>query len=130
MKTHGLSMLIEGRGSLGAGEADNQTTAMVLYSDTSESVEWINMCWRKVRWAFCPNVWFAPAPLLPVHAQLHQLVAGFASPSCAAGVPVGGVPAKLPTSHSLGSPSHPLLTVLSGERHLNRDLLSCMCLEE
>eukprot|EP00884_Botryococcus_braunii_P009554 jgi/Botrbrau1/185/Bobra.0022s0165.1 len=30
-----------------SGEADNQTTAMVLYSDTSESVEWINMCWRK-----------------------------------------------------------------------------------
>lgn len=35
-------------GAVGAGEADDKTTAMVLYSDTSETVEWINMCWRKV----------------------------------------------------------------------------------
>jgi hypothetical protein len=31
------------------GEPDNETTAMVLYSDNAEAVEWINMCWRKVR---------------------------------------------------------------------------------
>ena len=31
-----------------AGEPDNETTAMVLYSDNAEAVEWINMCWRKV----------------------------------------------------------------------------------
>ena len=30
------------------GEPDNSTTAMVLYSDNSEAVEWVNMCWRKV----------------------------------------------------------------------------------
>ena len=32
-----------------AGTVNNTTTAMVLYSDNNESVEWINMCWRKVR---------------------------------------------------------------------------------
>ena len=32
-----------------AGEPDNETTAMVLYSDNAEAVEWVNMCWRKVR---------------------------------------------------------------------------------
>lgn len=31
-----------------AGEPDNETTAMVLYSDNEEAVEWVNMCWRKV----------------------------------------------------------------------------------
>ena len=31
-----------------AGEPDNETTAMVLYSDNAEAVEWLNMCWRKV----------------------------------------------------------------------------------
>ena len=31
-----------------AGTVNNTTTAMVLYSDNNESVEWINMCWRKV----------------------------------------------------------------------------------
>ena len=32
-----------------AGEPDNSTTAMVLYSDNAEAVEWVNMCWRKAR---------------------------------------------------------------------------------
>ena len=31
-----------------AGTVNNTTTAMVLYSENNESVEWINMCWRKV----------------------------------------------------------------------------------
>ncbi len=31
-----------------AGEPDTTTTAMVLYSDNEEAVEWVNMCWRKV----------------------------------------------------------------------------------
>jgi len=31
-----------------AGEPDNETTALVLYSDNEEAVEWLNMCWRKV----------------------------------------------------------------------------------
>ncbi|KAK9809249.1 hypothetical protein WJX72_012084 [[Myrmecia] bisecta] len=30
------------------GQTDSTTTAMVLYSDNAESVEWFNMCWRKV----------------------------------------------------------------------------------
>ncbi|EIE26036.1 hypothetical protein COCSUDRAFT_61028 [Coccomyxa subellipsoidea C-169] len=30
-----------------AGEPDTTTTAMVLYSDNEEAVEWVNMCWRK-----------------------------------------------------------------------------------
>ena len=30
-----------------AGSAGSSSTAMVLYSDNSETVEWINMCWRK-----------------------------------------------------------------------------------
>ncbi|KAK9822688.1 hypothetical protein WJX81_000906 [Elliptochloris bilobata] len=30
------------------GEPDNSTTAMVLYSDNAEAVEWVNMCWRKM----------------------------------------------------------------------------------
>ena len=30
------------------GEPDTTTTAMVLYSDNEEAVEWVNMCWRKV----------------------------------------------------------------------------------
>ena len=30
-----------------AGTVNNTTTAMVLYSDNNESVEWINMSWRK-----------------------------------------------------------------------------------
>lgn len=25
-----------------------ESTALVLYSDYAESVEWVNMCWRKV----------------------------------------------------------------------------------
>lgn len=66
-------MLNNSVGPCGAGEADNQTTAMVLYSDTSESVEWINMCWRKVRgtsttvWLVTPH---APACSLPVLGPL------------------------------------------------------------
>ncbi|CAL8470275.1 g9817 [Coccomyxa elongata] len=31
-----------------AGEPDTTTTAMVLYSDNEEAVEWVNMCWRKM----------------------------------------------------------------------------------
>lgn len=31
-----------------SGEPDTTTTAMVLYSDNEEAVEWVNMCWRKV----------------------------------------------------------------------------------
>ena len=27
---------------------DSKSTALVLYSDSAESVEWVNMCWRKV----------------------------------------------------------------------------------
>lgn len=36
-----------------AFKASSKSTALVLYSDTAESVEWVNMCWRKVshrRW--------------------------------------------------------------------------------
>lgn len=29
-------------------EANSESTALVLYSDSAESVEWVNMCWRKV----------------------------------------------------------------------------------
>ena len=31
-----------------AFEANSESTALVLYSDSAESVEWVNMCWRKV----------------------------------------------------------------------------------
>jgi len=31
-----------------AGGTANETTALTLYSDNAESVEWFNMCWRKV----------------------------------------------------------------------------------
>ena len=40
-------------GLMAAGTINNTTTAMVLYSDNNEAVEWLNMCWRKVcimRW--------------------------------------------------------------------------------
>lgn len=43
-----------------AGAPDTTTTAMVLYSDNAESVEWFNMCWRKVR------------HLTSANARLHQ----------------------------------------------------------
>ncbi len=29
-------------------KANSKSTALVLYSDSAESVEWVNMCWRKV----------------------------------------------------------------------------------
>lgn len=31
-----------------AFQANSDSTALVLYSDSAESVEWVNMCWRKV----------------------------------------------------------------------------------
>ena len=40
-------------GSTRAGEPDHETTAMVLYSDSEEAVEWLNMCWRKVGSTLC-----------------------------------------------------------------------------
>lgn len=38
---------------MAAGTINNTTTAMVLYSENNETVEWINMCWRKVRYTGC-----------------------------------------------------------------------------
>lgn len=35
-----------------AFEANSESTALVLYSDSAESVEWVNMCWRKVNTCF------------------------------------------------------------------------------
>ena len=32
-----------------AFQANSESTALVLYSDSAESVEWVNMCWRKVQ---------------------------------------------------------------------------------
>ena len=32
-----------------AFQAKSESTALVLYSDSAESVEWVNMCWRKVQ---------------------------------------------------------------------------------
>ena len=36
-----------------AFEASSESTALVLYSDSAESVEWVNMCWRKVPPCVC-----------------------------------------------------------------------------
>lgn len=33
-----------------AFQANSESTALVLYSDSAESVEWVNMCWRKVKY--------------------------------------------------------------------------------
>ena len=35
-----------------AFEPNSESTALVLYSDSAESVEWVNMCWRKVKTCF------------------------------------------------------------------------------
>ena len=35
--------------SCAAGGSGTSTTALTLYNDNAESVEWFNMCWRKVR---------------------------------------------------------------------------------
>jgi len=45
----GPEALLTLRTAAAAGEPDNSTTAMVLYSDNAEAVEWVNMCWRKAR---------------------------------------------------------------------------------
>lgn len=36
-----------------AFQANSESTALVLYSDSAESVEWVNMCWRKVQSPQC-----------------------------------------------------------------------------
>ena len=42
-------MLLGAESRLGrAGGSASETTALTLYSDNAESVEWFNMCWRKV----------------------------------------------------------------------------------
>lgn len=36
-----------------AFKANSESTALVLYSDSAESVEWVNMMWRKVQSCAC-----------------------------------------------------------------------------
>ena len=38
---------------------------MVLYSDNSEAVEWVNMCWRKVRGLQGLQGHLEPSPAVP-----------------------------------------------------------------
>lgn len=59
-----------------AGEPDNETTALVLYSDNEEAVEWLNMCWRKVGRQLSDmcveRSWTPDAVLLNVYELLQQ----------------------------------------------------------
>lgn len=56
-----------------AFEASSESTALVLYSDSAESVEWVNMCWRKV--TTCSHT-YSFQPYSSTFAGLHPQRSG------------------------------------------------------